>query len=299
MNIDNLRIFIQIASLGSISKAAEQMHISQSALSQQIKALENLLNCTLLERSNKGVRLTSAGEIVHKYALQITATYDKMLKDINLLDWETKTLNILATPIICSYALPCTLYHVKKNYPTFVLEMTALPSDQVEEQIASGHGDIGFILGPSKRHDLLGKKVLSDRIYLVAAKDSPVPKQITPEQLISYPLLMLPKAHRTRTLLEKYLTQMGIDLANLKILYNLDSTESIKLSAINGYGLAFLPYMTIKKELYNKQLRIVQLENFELEHNYYAIRPQHAGQINSELSGLINYIEKILADTIC
>lgn len=60
MNIDNLRMFIQIVSLGSISKAADQMHISQSALSQQLKALESLLNCQLLERSNKGVRPTSA-----------------------------------------------------------------------------------------------------------------------------------------------------------------------------------------------------------------------------------------------
>jgi len=292
-------MFIQIVSLGSISKAADQMHISQSALSQQLKALESLLNCQLLERSNKGVRPTSAGEIVHKYALEITATYDKMLKDINLLDWETKNLNILATSVICSYALPCTLYHVKKNYPTFVLEMTALPSSLVEEQLSSGHGDIGFIVGQPKRKDLLGKKVISDRMHLVAAHNSPVPKQITKDQLVSYPLLMLPKIHRTRTLLENYLTQMGIDLSSLRILYNLDSIESIKLSAINGYGLAFLPYMTIKKELYNKQLRIIQLENFELECEFYTARPQHTDKINPDLAQLITYIEKILADTIC
>ena len=241
MNIDNLRMFIQIVSLGSISKAADQMHISQSALSQQLKALESLLNCQLLERSNKGVRPTSAGEIVHKYALEITATYDKMLKDINLLDWETKNLNILATSVICSYALPCTLYHVKKNYPTFVLEMTALPSSLVEEQLSSGHGDIGFIVGQPKRKDLLGKKVISDRMHLVAAHNSPVPKQITKDQLVSYPLLMLPKIHRTRTLLENYLTQMGIDLSSLRILYNLVLLSRLNYQLSTAMALLFSP----------------------------------------------------------
>lgn len=299
MNIDNLRMFIQIVSLGSISKAAGQMHISQSALSQQVKALENLLNCSLLERSNKGVRPTPAGEIVYKYALQITSTYDKMLKDINLLDGETRTLNILATSVVCSYALPCTLYHIKKNYPTFVLEMTALPSYLVEEQLLAGRGDIGFTVGPPQLSGLEGKKVISDRIHLVAAKDGPIPNHITTDELMSFPLLMLPKNHRSRTLLEDYLTQMGIDVSNLKILYNLDSIESLKLSAINGYGLAFLPYMTIKKELYNKQLRIIHLEKFELEHEFYAIRPKQTSKVSSELSELISYIEKILTDTIC
>jgi molybdate transport repressor ModE-like protein len=245
MNIDNLRMFIQIVSLGSISKAAGQMHISQSALSQQVKALENLLNCSLLERSNKGVRTTSAGEIVYKYALQITSTYDQMLKDINLLAGETRTLNILAAPVICSYALPCTLYHIKKNYPTFVLEMTALPSHQVEEQLVAGRGDIGFTVGPPQLSGLEGKKVISDRIHLVAGKNETIPSHITADRLASYPLLMLPKNYRSRTLLEDYLTQTGIDVANLKILYHLDSIESLKLSAINGYGLAFLPYMAI------------------------------------------------------
>ena len=121
MNIESLRMFIKIADNGSITKTAEQTFISQSALSQQIKTMEQLFNTSLIERSNKGVTLTCSGKTVYEYALHLTSTYDSMIRELQENEESNRVLHILSTPIIASYALPCTLYYIKKNFPTYLL----------------------------------------------------------------------------------------------------------------------------------------------------------------------------------
>ncbi|MEM1484177.1 LysR family transcriptional regulator [Oscillospiraceae bacterium PP1C4] len=299
MNIEYLKMFLCVVQQGSISKVAEHMHISQSALSQQIKTMEQLLGATLLIRSPKGVFPTKAGEIVYEYAQIIEGSYEQMLHEIAGTQNQNKTLHILSTPIVYSYALPCTLYHVKTNYPAYTLKMETLASAALEDKIAQGYGDIGFIVGKPENKALISKKVFSDTIYLVAGQDIEIPDKISFDQLYKYPLLMLSKTQKTRKILDEYLHKIGIDLNRLQILYDLDSTESIKLSAVRGFGLAFMPYMAIKKELYNKQLRIVEIDGFDLENHYYAIRKPQSEHTEPELLKLISFIEKILKDTVC
>lgn len=299
MNIDYLKMFLCVVEEGSISKVAENMHISQSALSQQMKVMEQVLGIKILERSPKGVTLTTLGQVVYDYAKTITGSYDQMLSKITEIQNENRTLHIISTPIVYSYALPCTLYHVKKNYPTYTLEMETMASDVLENKIMNGYGDIGFIVEKPKSKALVSKKVFSDSIYLVAGEGIEIPDSISIEDIYNYPLLMLSKAQKTRHVLCNYLSKIGVDLTQLQILYDLDSTESIKLSAVKGYGLAFLPYMAMKKELYNKQLRIIQIDGFHLDNNYYAIKRPNCEQRDTELFKLIAYIEKILIDTIC
>ena len=82
MHIDSLNYFFQVANSKSISTVAKNAHISQSALSQQISKLENKLNVQLFNRTNKGVSLTSEGEILFKYAESILNSYNKMQEEL-------------------------------------------------------------------------------------------------------------------------------------------------------------------------------------------------------------------------
>lgn len=110
---------------------------------------------------------------------------------------------------------------------------------------------------------------------------------------------MLVKTQKTRQIIDKVLTRNGIQIHRLHIPYTLESTESIKLSAINGFGLAFLPYMAMKKELYHKQLRIIDCPCLEIENDYYSIRHSSQTPVNHESSKLIKYMERVLKETIC
>ena len=112
MHIESLGYFYLVGKTKSISKVAAEVHLSQSALSQQIQKLENSLGCELLTRSNRGVELTSDGEIVFKYAGYIINTYDKMQQDLG--SHDNNVIKIEATYPVATYALPCTLYRMKK-----------------------------------------------------------------------------------------------------------------------------------------------------------------------------------------
>lgn len=299
MNMEYFKMFVSVVNQGSISKVAEIMNISQSALSQQMKAMEKLWGVRLLERTNKGVTLTPVGEVVYRNAVKLTTSYEQMLQEISETQDKNRTLRIIATPVVYSYALPCTLYHVKKKFPTYTLEIGTMDSQKVEDTISQGFFDIGFIVGKPKNDKILSKKVFSGKVYLVAGDTLDIPDQITRDDIYKYPLLMFSKSQKTRQILDHYLKKIGIDINQLHILYNLDSTESIKVSAIKGYGLAFLPYTAIKKELYNKQLRIIKMDSFDFENHYYAIKKQTSEHTDLDLLKITAYIEKFIEDTIC
>lgn len=299
MNIQNLKMFLKIVESGSISKAAEQMNISQSALSQQLRVMEQEIGALLFERNYSGVIPTEAGSIVYQRAIEMVTSYDRMFLDIANAQNQNKIIHIIANPCVYSYALPCTMFHVKNSYPQYTLQMEVMSSSQIEEKIAKGYADMGIIIGKPKNKSLSSKKVFSDRFFLVAGEKMEIPESLSCEDLYRYPLLMLVKTQKTRQLIDKVLSRNGIQINQLHIPYTLESTESIKLSAINGFGLAFLPYMAMKKELYHKQLRIINCPCLEFENGYYSIRHSSQVPIRSESSKLIKYMERVLKETIC
>lgn len=298
MNIEFLSMFIEVVKCKSIRKASVNKNISQSALSQEIQKTEKRFNIKIFDRNPKGVELTDVGRIVYRHALAITALYDKMIDEISNYQNQNKILHISATSISCSYALPCTLYHVKNKFPTYNIEMETLTSKVIEKNIALGIGDIGIVVGKPESQALNYTKVYTDQYCLVAGINMEVPESLTFEELKNYPLLMLSKSQKSRKILADYFYEKGLDLDCMNILYNLDSIESIKISAIKEYGLAFLPYMSIKKEIYNKQLKLIHLNGFDFECEYYAIKRKQ-GYHQSEHVGIITYIEKIIQETVC
>ncbi len=299
MNIHNLNMFIKIVESGSISKTAEQMNISQSALSQQLRVMEQEFGARLFERSYQGVIPTNTGMIVYNRALEILSSYDRMLAEISDVQNQNKIIHILASPCVYSYALPCTFYHVKNKYPEYTLNVEMMSSKLIEEKISKGFADMGIIIDRPEDKNLSAKKVFSDRVFLVAGKKMKAPSLLDCQELYHYPLLMLAKTQKTRQVLDKTLNKNGIHISQLHIPYSLESTESIKLSAINGFGLAFLPYMAIKKEIYNQQLRIIDCPCLEFDNEYYSVKNAATIPLNYESSKLIKYIETILKETIC
>lgn len=297
MNIERLFLFTDILETGSMTQTARRMHLSQSALTQQIKTLEQQIGVRLLERSNKGVRPTAAGEVVYKAALDIQEIYQSMARELELMQSDAQILRIAATNLVYTYALPCTLFDLKKRFPTFRIETIAMPSGQIEEKVALGKVDIGIIVSAPSDGNLQDKIVFSDRICLTAGREFTFDHPVTPDALYDLPLLLLSRPHRSRLLLENHLANMGMDVSRLHVIHSFDATETIRQSAINGFGLAFLPYSAIKKDLYNQQLQTVPISGFDLEYEYHMIaRP---AKENTQLSRLLAYLGKTLQDTIC
>ncbi|WP_068779026.1 LysR family transcriptional regulator [Paenibacillus sp. GM2] len=295
MNLETLKLFLDISILKSISKAAQKSHITQSALSQQLKSWETTLGTELLQRSNKGAKLTEAGVIAKKYALQICKLYEDMVTEIGQLQPSECQLSIYAIPEVCNYALPCTLFEVKRHFPHFHISLNEALSSQVEEHVLLEEGDIGFISGPSSNPGISSNPVFSDQVILVTSSSKPSPNEIDIEELHRYPLIWSTQLCCVQRTLAR--TRVD-DHAKLNILYNLDSIEAVKLAAIKGHGAAFLPYMSIKKELYSKQLKAIHIRDFQVYNEVHMIKKQDQ-KTNRNTKQLIQYIEQTLIDTLC
>ncbi|MCL1854546.1 MAG: LysR family transcriptional regulator [Clostridia bacterium] len=277
MQIEHLRLFHKAATLGSISNAAEVSHISQSALSQQIQRLEQELGAELLWRSNKGVVLTEAGTIVEKYAERFIILQDNMLADLSTMlsqPASRTTLHVAASPVVGVYGLPCTMFRVKTAFPDVTFNLTTRPSRDAENEVLQGESDIGFIIGPPQGKDLVHKRVYSDPVCLVAAEAYPVERQMTMDGLQAFPLVVHSVRSSLYGLIAEYFERIGRSFSRYNVLFHLDTAESVKSSVLQSHGLAFLPYLAIKKELYLKQLKRIELENFDLNYDVHIIYRQ-------------------------
>ena len=286
--------FLKVSKMGSISKAADKLYISQPALSQQLKNLEKELDASLFIRSNKGIELTEEGKIVYKYFSMSEKLLQEMKKEIRDKKNNVKKIRISAVPTMCNYSLPCMIYHLKQHYPNTSVELySRSDSFKIEEELVSERCDIGFVAEDIKNDLVLtSKKIFEEEILLVASNISiNYPDFITERELSRYDLINMATENEITRTVSRYIN----DFESYKITYNLESIDAIKSCVVNGYGLAFLPYSTIKKELYNTEMKIINIDNLSIVQNISLVKRV------SETDGLkkiISYIEKHISKFI-
>ncbi len=298
MKLDALKYFVQIIEERNISKVAQLNHISQSALSQSIKSIENELDKELIERSNRGITPTHDGEIFYRHAKNINECFNSMMIELNNKS-KLKEISIYSHPLFSNYSLPCTLFECQRHMPEIQIDMFALPSELVEQKIISGLGDIGFINGKPHHNLLKSTQALKDPIHLVSHIDYDIPAEIDPHDLVNYSFVMSSGQSMTKNNIENQLKNHHIDMSDLSVKYHMDSIESVKLSVLNQYGVSFLPYSCMKKELYLKQIKIVKIKNCSVYNETYMIVNNVLAEKNPELKNIIQYLHSILSDSLC
>lgn len=299
MLIEQIFMFYRISREKSISKAALASHISQPALSQQMQRLEEELGVKLFERSNRGITLTKAGEVMEKYSGQFLETYSNLKEELDNLQAYNGTFRIAATPVACNYALPCCLYKVNHKYPSYSFSLNSVPSKEVIHRIQHGQADLGFIVGKFENEMLNCKLAFSDKICLVVSKNYNIPEKVSLDELKKIPLVMLNEQFSSYRLLCHYLAQQGYPIERFKIMFQLDSTESVKSTVMAGHGAAFLPYITVKKEVYQKEVKIIPVTDFDVNYDVYSLYRVREAKENQALEGIVKYFISIVSKSIC
>ena len=265
MHIESLQLFNKIAVEKSISKVASQSHISQPALSQQMHKLEESLGAKLFERSNKGIELTQAGKIMQNYSIQFTQIYDNLIEDLDSLKKYNSTVNVCSVPEAGIYGLPCPLKKAKRTLPSYSFNLSLMPELEVEDKIKQNQADIGFIVGNTHDDSLISKTFRIDKIVAVGSKDFRVNDKITTKDISNIPILALSENFSIRQLFDEYIKENDISPNNLSS-YTLNSIESIKTLLLEGKQIAFLPYLSVRNEINLNQLKIIEIENFNLDY---------------------------------
>jgi len=298
MHIEYFNYFYQVAKVKSISKVAKQIHISQSALSQQIQKFENSVGYKLFKRSNKGVELTEMGEIVLQYSENILNTYKKMVNDLEKGSDISNTVALQACHSISHYALPCSIYKIKEKYPYHQYELTTSSSDKIRSSVENNICDIGFVYGKCSEENLEYYEVGHNKFVLTSSFYYETPKEITVEDLKNYPIISMSYDKQITSAFEENLNDQGVDYDDLNIIFTLDSIEAIKASLNRKHGLALLPYISIKEELYKKTYKIIQVKDFQMNIKVYMVTRKESKN-SKAVTEFSNLFKKIGKDSFC
>ena len=269
MNIESLKYFYLIAKEGNISNVAKNVHISQSALSQQIQKLESELGSQLMERSNRGIELTEIGELVYKYAAKTINTYEQMLNAMREHEKNNILVKIKACHSIADYALPCTLMLSNKRYPLHRYELSSGSMGEIITDVSNNAYDLGFTYyTPNTVIDddnVVCTKIGTNKIVLVAKYGTQVPDKMTVEQLMGSCMITFTGENDITETLIKNFENLGYEISNINCNLEVRTIESAKTLVSKGHGVAFLPYISVKEELYKQEFKQVDVPEFNMD----------------------------------
>jgi len=177
MDLDQLTTFLEVAKLGNFSRAGEKVYRSQSAVSAQIRQLEQDYGTKLLDRSGKKVRLTPAGEVLFEYGTRLLALRDESMRAV--VDQDKTPRGILAlgaNEATCLYVLPGAFQKYRRRYPDVQISIYRNFSRKILERIQDGMIDVGIVTLPVKSPRVVVKRIFRDRLMLTPGPSSVDPR---------------------------------------------------------------------------------------------------------------------------
>lgn len=257
MNIDFelYRVFYTVATIGNITKAAQELMISQPAVSKSIKSLEEQLGGVLFKRTKRGVVLTEEGKEFYKYIKQaIEQINNAESKFSNLINLETGTIKIgVSTTLTKQFLLPY-LEKFHKMYPKIKIQILTNLSSELYNKLQMGLLDMIIINLPYKGNseiEIRELKEIHDCFIVGNAYKSLVGKEIRLEELKNYPLIFQASGSVARTFLNNYLNTNNV---LLEPEMNLASFTLVKDFTKIGFGIGFSTREYIEKDLINEDL---------------------------------------------
>jgi DNA-binding transcriptional LysR family regulator len=262
--------FYQVAKLGSFTRAAAATFRTQSAVSQQVKALEDELGARLLERLGKRrLKLTPAGERLLVLAREFLTRWDRLAEEVRALQGRHQGPLSLAAPFTTLYhLLPETLTAYLREFPQVELTLLDRPQAGVFELVKNGEVDFGLALESLVPGDLAARRWQPLDTVLMTPPDHPLTRvrRVTWRQIARYPLIMPPRGHETgaRRQLEEQFQRLGL---SWRLLLESSNVELSALYVETGLGLAFATLARGLPAPRRRQVAFVPLDHyFQPEH---------------------------------
>lgn len=262
MHIDSLRYFYDVAQSKSISTVAKQSHISQSALSQQLVKLETELNVKLLNRSNKGVTLTSEGEILFKHCETILNTYKKMKDELFSSNQKKNYISIEAIESISYTFLPIAISKLKNSFTDYTINLTSLYCCSATNLLNNICDIYLCYKRPSDYEGLIINQLGNDDIVLVA--DSSFYKNsLTLDELLTTPFIETSAKKCFNRLLNQTLTDTLPDFNGFNVIYSTNSYFSSLKGLKASRAVTFLPKSIYNSYSVSSSLKLINVENIK------------------------------------
>lgn len=250
IDLDSIKAFLTVAQFRSFSAAADQLHLTQPAVSKRIALLEHQLGVKLFDRIGRTVSLTQAGEELAPRATVILAEVEDTQRAIgNLNNAVSGRLTLATSHHVGLWRLPSVLKAFSDRYPDVALDLHFMDSEVAHEQIVQGNLEIGIItLAPRPHERLAARQIWNDELVFVCAADHPLAQLTTPTlaAIADYPAVLPDISTFTGRIVKGLFSRAQL---SLQVSMSTNYLETIKMLVAIGQGWSVLPRTMIDQEM--------------------------------------------------
>lgn len=250
MEIRQLRAFVAIAESGTFTAGALRVHVTQAAISMQIRQLETEIGAKVFVRAPRHVILTEAGEQLLRRARHILREHDAALDEIaELAGAERGRLRIgSASAMVLTEQLPSVLKELRKQHPAAEIAVTSGTSEVLVDQILAGEVDIAFVSLPVDVRGIKTERLSQDQLVAIASPRHKLAKQktISAYTLAGERLILGERGGNTRRLIDQFFAQAGV---TLRVAMELSRQQAIKRMVEEDMGVGIVPLQSVKDEV--------------------------------------------------
>ncbi|WP_457675190.1 selenium metabolism-associated LysR family transcriptional regulator [Thiolapillus sp.] len=258
-----LQVFFTVARLLSFTKAAETLHMTQPAVTFQVRQLEEYFNTRLFDRTHNRISLTDAGNLVYGYAEKIFDLYNEMENMIKDMTGEISgSLTIGASTTIAEYMLPSLLGDFRKQYEDVVIHLKVSNTEGIVSMVENNVIDLGVVEAPVGNKNLVVETCRNDRLVAIVPNGHPLASHdvVHLDELLEYPFICREEGSGTREVIEEYICHAEGCKEGLNVAMELGSPEAVKGAVEAGMGISIVSEATIAKELKLGTLVAVDLD---------------------------------------
>jgi len=250
VEIRQLRAFVAIAESGTFTAGALRVHVTQAAISMQIRQLETEIGAKVFVRAPRHVILTEAGEQLLRRARHILREHDAALDEIaELAGAERGRLRIgSASAMVLTEQLPSVLKELRKQHPAADISVTSGTSEVLVDQILAGEVDVAFVSLPVDVRGIKTERLSEDQLVAIASPLHKLAKQktISAYTLAGERLILGERGGNTRRLIDQFFAQAGV---SLRVAMELSRQQAIKRMVEEDMGVGIVPLQSVKEEV--------------------------------------------------
>jgi DNA-binding transcriptional LysR family regulator len=266
MDTRQLTAFVAVVERKSFSRAAEQLGLTQPAVSLQIRSLEKRFGLQLLDRSGRRVEPTEAGRRLYRRAQRLLALEEQLVEEVvTETDGELRgTVEIGASTGPGGGVVPLLLCEFQLRNPEVQISLSVFDTQRVVELVAERELELG-VVGAARRHrGVVFEPLFRDEVVLACApRHRFAGNQLSLEQLRDEPLIVMQEGAGVRQVIEDELRQAGARLRDFDVRLELGLQESVKSAVAAGYGVSFISRSAVEAELAAGTLAAAQVEGLE------------------------------------
>ncbi|WP_235814001.1 LysR family transcriptional regulator, partial [Pseudomonas ficuserectae] len=244
LNLNHLHTFSLVIAHGSFSAAAERLHLTQPAVSLQIRQLEDQLNLKLIERVGKRLKPTSAGTTLLEHIARIEAVVEDALLELSShASGVAGKVAIGTGATACIHLLPPMLQALRRRFAQLDVRVSTGNTDGILKAVEENRLDLALVTLPASGRSLHITPLLEDEfVAIFASSQQPIAAEMTPEHLCELPLVVFEAGSSTRLLINEWFLQAGI---RIKPVMELGNIEAIKEMVAAGLGYSIVPRMAV------------------------------------------------------